>query len=238
VGGQFQTIKLEGGANSSFRVAPKELGGYTPIIEQSTRLGATGIDADGDATASQPINLAFRGDGNLTAVGSGSALGGGEAAEILRGGTGADALFGGGGSDVLIGGGGGDILTGSSGHDTFKFVATTDSRPGTTGGAPNYDLVTDFTSNTSTTVDATGKHTSLTGDVISLTDIDANMGLSGDQAFQFVGTVAFTGAGQIRYFQSGDKTIIQGNTDSDVGTVEFEVHLTGTHTLTKDSFDL
>jgi hypothetical protein len=67
----------------------------------------------------------------------------------------------------------------------------------------------------------------LTGDVISLTDIDANIALSGDQAFQFVGTAAFTGIGQIRYFQSGDKTIIQGNTDSDVGTIEFEVHLTG-----------
>jgi Ca2+-binding RTX toxin-like protein len=149
-----------------------------------------------------------------------------------------DSLSAGAGNDVLIGGGGGDTLTGGAGNDTFKFAAVTDSRPGTTGGVPSYDTITDFASNTNTTVDATGKHTSLTGDVISLTDIDANTGLSGDQPFQFIGTAAFSGAGQVRYFHAGGETIIQGNTDTDSGTIEFEVHLTGTHTLTKDSFDL
>jgi hypothetical protein len=40
----------------------------------------------------------------------------------------------------------------------------------------------------------------------------ANAGLGGNQAFSFIGTAAFSAAGQVRYSQVGDETIIQANT--------------------------
>lgn len=50
------------------------------------------------------------------------------------------------------------------------------------------------------------------GDRIDLSTIDANTSVSGNQAFVFKGTGAFTGAGQVHLIASGADTLIQANT--------------------------
>jgi hypothetical protein len=59
---------------------------------------------------------------------------------------------------------------------------------------------------------------------IDVSEYDANRGVSGDQAFTFIGKEAFTKAGQLHFFHDTDKgiTVIEGNTDADLTP---EVHL-------------
>ncbi|WCQ99310.1 M10 family metallopeptidase C-terminal domain-containing protein [Paracoccus aestuarii] len=81
--------------------------------------------------------------------------------------------------------------------DEIKLSAA-DSRP----GASQRDLITDFNRGQ--------------GDRIDLSAIDADLRLAGDQAFSFLGTRAFTGdAGQLRFLQSGNKTIVLADQDGD-----------------------
>jgi serralysin len=97
------------------------------------------------------------------------------------------------------------------------------------------DVVTDF------------RKTTANGfDLIDLSQIDANAGGGGsNDAFVFRATAgaAFTGAGQIRWFQedragtANDKTIIVGNVDADL-TAEFQIELRGLVTLKATDFIL
>ncbi len=74
-------------------------------------------------------------------------------------------------------------LTGGAGADTFVFKTIQDSLPG------HEDQITDFSS--------------LEHDHIDLAGIDANTQATGDQAFGFIGSTAFSGvAGQLRYARS------------------------------------
>ena len=66
----------------------------------------------------------------------------------------------------------------------------------------------------------------LPGDIIDISNIDANTTIKGDQAFTYIGSRAFTAAGQIRY--SGG--ILQGNTDSNLAA-NFEIQLQGSPLL-------
>ena len=125
-------------------------------------------------------------------------------ADLLYGGSGNDRLSGRRGDDKLGGDGGVDTLTGGAGRDTFDF------NPGGSGvGAGRRDVVTDL----------------LAGqDVLDLLSIDANAGRAGDQAFSFIGTRAFSGAGQVRLARVDGDTVVQGSTDGD-GAPEFEILL-------------
>jgi hypothetical protein len=58
--------------------------------------------------------------------------------------------------------------------------------------------------------------------VIDVSTIDANDLLAGNQVFTFIGSAAFTAAGQLRY--SGG--VLQGSTNADT-SAEFEIQLTG-----------
>jgi hypothetical protein len=58
--------------------------------------------------------------------------------------------------------------------------------------------------------------------VIDVSTIDANVLVAGNQAFTFIGSVAFSAAGQLRY--SGG--LLQGSTDADAAA-ELQVQLTG-----------
>ena len=89
------------------------------------------------------------------------------------------------------------MLTGRSGADQFLYVGNFDS----TVAAP--DRIIDFTRGQ--------------GDRIGLAGIDANEQASGDQAFKFIGTAAFTGVGQLRFYQQDGDTVIEGNTRDDPG---------------------
>ena len=117
--------------------------------------------------------------------------------DTLNGGQAADALNGGTGADTLIGGGGGDTLTGGADADRFVFGAGD-----VNANLNNVDRITDF---------QTGV------DEIDLSGIDADAGTSGNQAFTWVGSGAFTAAGQIRVVVIGGFTYIQGNVDADLG---------------------
>jgi serralysin len=72
------------------------------------------------------------------------------------------------------------------------------------------------------------------------TAIDADPGVSGNQAFSFLGTAAFSAVGQIRYaYDAGlNETIVQANTDANFSTAELEVHLLGNILLTQHASDL
>ena len=72
-------------------------------------------------------------------------------------------------------------------------------------------------------------------DVLDLLSIDANAGRAGDQAFAFVGTRAFSGAGQLRLARVGGDTVVQGSTDGDAAP-ELEVLLTGSVNPTASDF--
>jgi hypothetical protein len=124
---------------------------------------------------------------------------------ILFGGAGNDVLIGGDGTDVLYGAGGKDNLTGGDGNDVFRYDAISDSAPG------NGDEIKDFT----------------LGDLIDLSRIDADSTQGGDQAFDFIGSGAFTNqAGQLRFENvSGSTWRIQGDTDG-VNGADFEILVT------------
>ncbi|WP_292793923.1 M10 family metallopeptidase C-terminal domain-containing protein [Nostoc sp. NMS7] len=126
--------------------------------------------------------------------------------DYLAGSDGDDALYGGAGNDKLIGDAGTDKLIGGAGNDVFLFYSVSDSQPGL-----SRDIIKDFVGNGN-----------LPGDRIDISNIDANTTIKGDQAFTYIGTRAFTAAGQIRY--SGG--ILQGNTDSNLAA-NFEIKLEG-----------
>jgi len=126
----------------------------------------------------------------------------------IWGGSADDTLTTGGGNDLLYGGVGADQLTGGAGADTFRYQATSEST------ASAYDTILDFTSGT---------------DKIDLSRIDANLNLDGDQAFAFIGSNAFTAAGQLRAFNvSGNLWQVEGDVDGDGNAdLVIQLYLTG-----------
>jgi Ca2+-binding RTX toxin-like protein len=103
-------------------------------------------------------------------------LSGGAGNDYIDGRGGGDTINGGAGDDILIGGSGADILFGGSGADVFKYMSLVEG----------FDQIFSFSQSD--------------GDKIDLSAIDANELLSGDQAFTFIGTAAFSGApGELRY---------------------------------------
>ena len=75
-------------------------------------------------------------------------------------------------------------------------------------------------------------------DKISLSAIDANVNLAGDQAFTWIGTGNFTGvAGQLRYYQSGGDTFVVGDVNGD-GQADFAIQIDPLLTLGATQFIL
>lgn len=157
-------------------------------------------------------NDSVRNDGTITGhilLGAGNDVyrGAGTVSGAIWGGAGDDVIVGGAAADRINGGEGRDRLTGGAGDDVFDFDGLTDS--GAT--VATADRITDFTA----------------GDVIRLTAIDADTTLTGDQAFTFVGTDAFSGvAGELRAQVSGANTILFADADGDM-TADFAVMLLG-----------
>ena len=125
--------------------------------------------------------------------------------DLILGLRGNDRLSGNDGADFIFGGAGQDTLSGGAGDDHFVFSSINGSRI----AAP--DLIQDFQS----------------GDVIDLSQIDANRGLSGDQAFEWTGSNTFNGqAGELRAYFDGINTIIEGNVDGDT-VADFQIQVNG-----------
>ncbi|MEO6359590.1 MAG: cadherin domain-containing protein [Sphingomicrobium sp.] len=136
--------------------------------------------------------------------------------DTLQGMAGADILNGGDGNDKLFGGAGGDELTGGAGADTFTYSALSDS------SATAFDMILDFSR--------------AQRDKISLSAIDANTLVTGDQAFSFIGNAAFSGeAGQLRSYQSNGDTYISGDVNGD-GVGDLIIMLSPAIALTSSDF--
>ena len=133
----------------------------------------------------------------------------GSGADIVKAGGGRDKVFGeagkdridaGGGNDKLAGGKGADELAGGAGSDTFVFNKVKESGP----GAARADTLEDFDAR---------------ADRIDLRGIDADTAEAGVQAFDFIGSRAFSGqAGELHLVGK----LLQGDVDGD-GTADFEV---------------
>jgi serralysin len=168
------------------------------------------------------------GDDSLKGFGGADRIFGGTGHDVLWGMEGNDTLVGGtggtpypnDGNDVLYGGMGMDNLTGGTGGDRFMWTSN-----GETGlGTWTSDRITDFNR--------------AQGDLIDLSDIDADAYQAGNQPFDFIGTAAFSGTpGELRYYHYLGDTIIEMQT-SFTTDVEGVIVLTGTHTPDDNWFDL
>ena len=222
--------KVTGGANDQigfrgdFTGANKVVMGADQIMGVVTLVLMSGTDSRfGPAVAPTRFDIQMH-DGNVGAgqrfTIDGSFLGSDETMRIdgsgetngffrMFGGSGADVLIGGAGNDSLRGNGGGDTLTGNGGSDRFVYGSASESI-----GFP-FDRILDFTPGT---------------DKIDLTAIDASSHATGDQAFQWIGSNAFTGsgagsAGQLRAYQSGASWFVEADTNGN-GVADLVIELT------------
>lgn len=124
-----------------------------------------------------------------------------------------DLINGGDGNDTVIGGGGADNLFGGVGLDTFLYNADITE----IGNDPNLlETIFDFNENQ---------------DILNLSAIDANITLANNQAFSFIGSAAFTAAGQLRFEPTGTGDgILYGNVDGTL-TPDFQIRLAGVTTF-------
>jgi serralysin len=157
----------------------------------------------------------------LRGLGGNDVLRGGFGKDTLYGGAGNDRLDGGWGADILIGGPGADVLTGGQGRDIFRYESMEDF-----GTLDARDVITDFRRNE---------------DRIDLSPIDADAGVDGNQAFQFLpqAGAAFTAAGQVRYVKDAAKgvTYVEGNVNADLAP-DFRIELKGLLDLQQSDFIL
>jgi Ca2+-binding RTX toxin-like protein len=145
---------------------------------------------------------------------------GGEGDDKLLGGYGVDRLVGGSGNDKLIGNAGGDTLYGGGNADTFVFQYVSQSTV-TAGGR---DTIFDFSR--------------FQGDKIDLGAIDANIELTGNQAFKLIGSAGFAlKAGELRFAKSLGDTFVQGDVDGD-GQADFAVRVKGDFNFVNSDFVL
>jgi Ca2+-binding RTX toxin-like protein len=180
-----------------------------------SNVGAAGLFVTA-ASLKAAETLVFNGtaetDGAFRVQGGSGAdiIAGGAKADYFTGNAGNDQLYGLGGNDTLVGSAGADQLRGGDGKDIFRFTATSDSVAGSS------DKILDFQRGS---------------DKIDLAAIDANSNAGGDQGFTFIGSGAFTGAGQLRstYDTAAGAWKIEGDVNGD-GTADFMLHVSGTQT--------
>ena len=166
-------------------------------------------------------NLTLTGDGNINGTGNSlnNVLQGTTGNNVLRGGGGNDTLTGDLGDDVLVGGFGRDIETGGAGADRFDFNAFNES--GTTSATR--DQIVGFEQGI---------------DTIDFSTIDANTASWGNQAFTFIGDIAFHGvAGELRQQVVDADTIVSGDINGDT-VADFQIQLNGAFALTPNDFSL
>lgn len=140
----------------------------------------------------------------------------------LNGNAGSNILRGGDGADVLYGGLGRDTLAGGTGTDRFVYDAVAESPTLASG-----DVVKDFTWASDGFVDR-----------LDLSGIDARAATANvNDAFAFIETEAFSGAGQVRWRSLADGTVVEANTGGSLAP-DLTIELAGTFVVDADSFVL
>jgi len=181
--------------------------------------GVTVNLATGAVTLPDPeSSLAFKAIERLSGTAAADTFTGDARNNQLFGRDGNDVLSGGAGVDRLAGGLGFDRLTGGTGADTFEYDAIGES----TANAQR-DRIMDFVS--------------ADGDRIDLLTIDANTTTGGNQAFAFIGTAAYSGAGQLRYTVANGSAIVRGDVNGD-GADDFQILVSGVTALAAADFVL
>lgn len=125
-------------------------------------------------------------------------------------------------ANLFRGLGGRDTITGGAGLDRFDYDAPGDSP--WTSGRTACDVVTDFT------------HLS---DRLDLSTIDARTATPLNDTFTFLAArdAAFSGAGQVRWYQTGGDTYVEASNDADA-TPELQIELAGLKTVSAADFVL
>jgi Ca2+-binding RTX toxin-like protein len=208
---------LTGGVDRVESTVSFNLGSRSELagVEQLVLRG--GADLSGIGNRLDNTMTGASGDNKLNGGSGNDHLNGSSGNDRLSGQSGNDTLWGGKGHDTLIGGSGSDLLRGFSGNDAFVFNTVAESQ----AGATTRDTILDFTGS----------------DVFDLRGIDANALATGNQAFSFIGSAAFTGAGQLRFEADGlGNTLVQADVNGDLAS-DFEVLLQGTtRALDRDDF--
>jgi Ca2+-binding RTX toxin-like protein len=129
----------------------------------------------------------------------------------------ADSFVGDGGNNLFRGGLGKDTIKTGAGRDVIDYDAKGDS-----GLGAKRDVITDFQARY---------------DDLDLSGIDARAATAANEPFAFVGSKAFTAAGQVGFTHVGSTTIVRGNVDGNLAA-DFEIQLTGKIALTAADFVL
>jgi serralysin len=211
---------LTGGADNDIY----KVDNSSDVIVENAGEGVDFVQASASFTLSANVDRMYLvGSANIDGTGN-------DLANLLVGNSGANALSGLGANDRLYGGGGGDTLNGGDGNDYLEGGAGQDDLLG--GAGRDYFVFRDGDFGGATAATGDRIEDFAAGDRISLSPVDANSGLSGNQAFDFIGTGAFDGhAGELRYEQVSGDTYLSGDTNGD-GIADFMIKLDGLHTLT------
>ncbi|HEX2136380.1 MAG TPA: calcium-binding protein [Microvirga sp.] len=171
-------------------------------IERLTFVGSGNFRGTGNALDN--VLIGNSGANALSGAAGDDVIAGRGGHDLLIGRSGDDYLRGGTGSDQLLAGLGRDRLRGESGADAFQFQSVAESLPGSAR-----DVILDLSA----------------ADVIDLSRIDADASVAGNQSFRWIGTAAFSAAGQLRYESDGSgNTIVQAEVNGDLAA-DFEILL-------------
>ncbi|WP_318248069.1 calcium-binding protein [Novosphingobium huizhouense] len=247
----FQTVARLEGLFPAVLTADN-FGGYAPSF--SWVYFGTGAGETLTGTVNDDTIVGFAGNDTIKGLagrdtlegGNGDdAISGGDGADLLRGDAGNDTLRGGDAADVLNGGDGDDVLFGDAGGDTLRGEAGADTLRGGAGldtliggtGADRFVFGNRETGATRAGADRIADFSHAQGDRIDLSLIDARAMTDGNQTFSFIGTAAFTRAGQLHVVHEGGSTWIEGEMTGD-GVADLVIRLNGTVDLVAADFVL
>ncbi len=228
---------------------------FTGTAGDDVAFGRGGADTLNGAGGNDALNGGAGNDSLAGGAGNDSLLGGG-GDDTLTGGAGNDTLNGQGGDDSISGGGGNDQMVGNGGNDTLRGQAGNDALSGGEGndrlvGAAGDDTLTGgggadtlnggagadsfvFTAPTDSLVSSRDRVVSFNaaeGDRVDLSGIDAVSSTGANDAFDFIGSTAFSGtAGELRFTTNGTNGFLRADRDGD-GTQDMIIVLTNTTSL-------
>lgn len=178
------------------------------------------------------------GDDVLIGQGGADKLVGADGNDTLYGYSDNDKLYGDAGSDKLVGGDGDDTLYGGAGDDRLYADEGADNLYGGTGADTFVFTWLDPSTLISSGRDDIYQFSQADGDIINLSGIDANTTVNGGQAFDFIGTNAFSEqVSELRYVNTGSETYIYGDINGD-GAADFSIHVDGVVELQSIDFIL